>query len=216
MIRRELRYLYIHRGTLWGTFSFFVLALFCFSLALGPEEKILRRSAPAILWILVILSTLFSTPLLLKAEAKEGLLDEILLQPSPPSFYLLAKMGAEWLLVGLPFVTLSVLFSPFFALSTSEVATLTLTLLIGFPALSALGMVGGLLIVNTRGGGTLLALLLLPFTLPLLLFALSVIEMTQLGLDSSASFCLLTSVSLLLIILSIGAGSWALRFAVED
>ncbi len=100
MIRRELRYLYIHRGTLWGTFSFFVLALFCFSLALGPEEKILRRSAPAILWILVILSTLFSTPLLLKAEAKEGLLDEILLQPSPPSFYLLAKMGSEWLLVG--------------------------------------------------------------------------------------------------------------------
>ena len=215
MIRRELTLLYLQKGTLLGAFSFFALALFCVSVSLGPDEKILKRSAPALLWVLAILTTLFSTPLLLKTEAQEGLLDEIALQPSPPAFYLLSKLSAEWLLFGLPLSVITIVLSPWFSLSLVESLTLSITLLIGFPALSALGILGGLLTLNTHGGGVLLALLILPLTLPLLLFGLSVMETVRLGLDSFPSFCLLTSVSLLLVILAVGAGSWALRFAIE-
>jgi len=215
MIHREIRTLRLQGASLFSSLSFFVLALFCLSLALGPQDKILSSSAPALVWILAILTTLFSTPHLLKNEAKAGLLDEVLLQPSPPSLYLLSKMGAEILFIGLPLIFLGALLSPFFALSREDVITLSASLLIGFPALSALGILGGLLTLNARGGSLLIPLLILPLTLPLLLFALSIMELTRLGLDSSASFCLLTSVSLLLVILSIGAGSWALRFAVE-
>jgi len=215
MIRRELNLLCLQRGTLLGAFSFFALALFCVSLGLGPDEKILKRSAPVLLWILAILTTLFSTPHLLKTEAQEGLLDEIILQPSPPAFYLLSKLGAEWLLVGLPLSVIAIFLSPWFALSLGESLILSTTLLIGFPALSSLGILGGLLTLNARGGEVLLSLLILPLTLPLLLFGLSVMETVQLGLDSFPSFCLLTSMSLLLVILAVGAGSWAIRFAIE-
>jgi len=215
MINRELRNLYLHGGSLLAAFSFLALALFCLSLALGHAEKILSQSAPAFLWILAILTTLFSTPLLLKAEAHAGLLDEIILHPSLPALTLLAKVGAECLLFGLPLIGVGAFMSFFWALPLTEVATLSLTLLIGFPALSALGILGGLLTLHARGGSLLIALLILPLTLPLLLFALSAMEMTRLGLDSSGSFCLLTSASLLLMILSISAGNWALRFAVE-
>ena len=215
MIGRELRRLRLQGTSLFASFSFFALALFCVALALGPDEKILRRSAPALLWILAILTTLFSTPLLLKNEAEAGLLDEIILHSSHPSFYLLAKMGAEILLLGLPLIILGALSSPLFMLSQEEVIILSLTLLVGFPALSALGILGGLLTLNTQNGGLLIPLLILPLTLPLLLFALSALDMTRLGLDSSAPFCLLTSTSLFLVVISIGAGNWALRFAVE-
>lgn len=215
MIRKEFCILSLYRGTLLTSLSFFALALFFVLFALGFEEKIVRQGTPVLLWILAILTTLFSTPFFLKIEAHEGLLDEILLHPSPSSFYLLAKIGGECLLLGLPLVGLGALFCLFCALSAREVATVSLTLLIGFPALSALGIFGGLLTLYARGGGLLLVFLILPLTLPLLLFSLSVIEMTRLGLDSSASFCLLISVSLLLVILSVGAGNLALRFAVE-
>lgn len=215
MIRRELRSLYLHSGTLLATFSFFTLALFCISLALGPHRNILRQSAPALLWILAILSTLFSTPLLLKAEAKEGILDEILLQSFPPAFYFLSKMAAECILFGVPLIVLGTLLSPFFALPNKDTLTLSLTLLISFPALSSLGILGSLLTIHSRGGGLLIAILILPLTLPLLLFGLSAIEIARLGLDSFPSFCLLTGVSLLLVIISITASNWALRFAVE-
>src|ERR1700722_9896550 len=191
MIRRELRTLYLHRGSLFSSLSFFALALFCASLALGPGEKVLKQSAPALLWVLAILTTLFSTPLLLKAEVHEGRLDEILLQPLSPSFYFLAKMIAEYVFLGLPLIGLGFLLSPLFSLSLPDIAFLSLTLLLGFPALSALGILGGLLTVHAQGGGLLLALLLLPLTFPLLLFSLSVMEMTRLGLDSLAPFCLL-------------------------
>lgn len=216
MIRNEIHKLYLNGGTLLPCFSFFAMALFCFALGLGSEEGILNSSAPALLWILAILTLLFSTPFLLKMEFQEGLLDEVPLQPLSPSFYLLAKIGAEVLLLGLPLIGLTALFSPFFSLTFPELTNLLLTLLIGFPALSALGILGGLLTLNARGGAMLLSLLILPLTIPLFLFALSVMEMTRLGLDSFAPFCLLTGVSLLLVIISVAAGQRALLMALEE
>ncbi len=215
LLRREIRNLYLYQGTLLATLSFFALALFCMALGLGPEEKILRQSAPAILWVLAILTTLFSVPPLLKQEAHEGLLDEILLHPLLPAFHILSKIEAICLLLGLPLILLGVLMSLLFAMPLEDVMMVSSTLLVGFPGLSALGILGGILTLHARGGGLLIALLILPFTLPLLLFSLSVMEMTRLGLDSFAPFCLLISTSLFLVILSIGIGSWALRCSGE-
>lgn len=215
MIKSELRKLYLQRGPLLNSLCFFTIVLFCFSLALGPEKETLRRGGPVLLWILVLLTTLFSAPLLLKSEAQEGLLDEVLLHPLSPSFYLLSKIVAEGIYLGLPIISLSALLASFFSLSLPEILMLSLTLLIGFPALSALGIFGALLTLHARGGGILMVLLIFPLMLPLLLFALSVMEMGRLGLDSFAPFCLLSGVALLLVIIGIGAGSWALRLAVE-
>ncbi|KAB2832042.1 MAG: hypothetical protein F9K49_08780, partial [Caedimonadaceae bacterium] len=203
------------KGSFLSTFVFFTLILFCVSLTLGPNETLLRQSAPGLIWILAILTIFFSTPLLLKRESQCGLLDEILLHPSLTSTYLLAKIIAEYIFIGLPLILMSLLFSPLFALSSEESLSLFLTLLIGFPALTALGLLGSFLTLNTQGGGLLLSLIILPLTLPLLIFALSVMEMTRLGLDSFPSFCLLMGSSLFLLILSVTAGSWALPFAAE-
>lgn len=216
MIRNEIHKFYLQRGTLLASFSFFALALFCFPLALGPEKLVLNRCAPAFLWILSILTFLFSTPLFLREEHQEGLLDEICLYSLSPSFYLLAKMGAEILFLGVPLLSLGALFAPFFSLSWSEIWNLLLTLFISFPALSALGILGGLLTLHTRGGGILISLLILPLLIPLFLGSLAIMEITRLGLDSFAPFCLLTGISLLLSIVSIGAGQWALFIAVEE
>lgn len=215
MIRHEIHKLYLNSGTLWVSFGFFSLSLFCFLLTLGAEPSLLNRCAPSLVWILAILTFLFSTPLLLKADFHSGNLDEILLHPLSPSFYLLAKIGAECLLLGLPLLGIGALFSCLFSLTFHETITLLLTLMIGFPALSALGTLGGLLTLNARGGNILISLLILPLTIPLLIFALSVMERTQLGLDSFAPFCLLISVSLFLFIVAVGAGQWALSLAME-
>lgn len=216
MIRSEIHKLYLNGGSLFTACSFFSLAFFCFSLALGPEKTILQQCTPALSWILAILTFLFSTPFFLKAEYEAGLLDEVVLHPLSPSFYMLTKIGAEVLVLGLPLLALGTLFSCFSSLSLHEVISLSLSLLIGFPALSALGILGGLLTVQAYGGGILIALLILPFTIPLVLFSLSIMERGRLGLDSFAPFCLLMGVSLLLVIISVGAGQWAFYLAVED
>ncbi|MDK3155591.1 heme exporter protein CcmB [Kamptonema cortianum] len=216
MISRELYNAYLHKGSLLSTFAFFALALFCVSLTLGPNETLLSQSAPGLIWILAILTVFFSTPpSFKKGKRNAAFLDEILLHPSLTSTYLLSKVIAEYLFIGLPLAFMSFVFSSLFALSLGETFSLLLTLLIGFPALSALGILGSLLTLNTQGGGLLLSLIILPLTLPLLIFGLSVMEMTRLGLDSFPSFCLLMGSSIFLLILSITAGSWAFPFAAE-
>jgi len=215
VIRHEIHKLYLNSGTLWVSFGFFGLSLFCFLLALGSEPLLLYRSAPPLIWILAILTLFFATPFLLKADFQSGNLDEILLRPLSPSFYLLAKIGAECLLLGLPLLGIGGLFACFLSLNLQETLILLLTLTIGFPSLSALGTFGGLLTLNARGGNILLSFLILPLTIPLIIFALSVMERTQLGLDSFAPFCLLISISLFLFIVAVGAGRWALSLAME-
>lgn len=215
MIRVECRKLWFNRGSLFPTFSFFAFVLFCASLALGPDEKLLKPCAPSLLWILAILTTFFSTSLFLKSESQNGLLDEVFFQPIHPGFFLLSKVSAEWLFFGLPLSLISVFLSPLFGLSSHDVLILFLTLLIGFPALSALGLLGGLLTLHARGGGLLLSFLILPLTLPLILFSLSTIEMTRLGLDSVPPFCLLIGTSLFLVTLSIAGGIGAFKQALE-
>lgn len=216
MIRYEIHKLYLNSGILILAGGFFALSLFCFLLVLGPDVTLLNRCAPSFIWLMALLTLLFSTSFLLKAEFQAGILDEMLLQPSPPAFSLVAKMTAEVLLLGVPLILTGMVFAPFFFLSFKETLFLGLTLLVGFPALSALGLLGGLLTLNARGGNLLISLLILPLTLPLLLFALSVMERVQMGLDSFAPFCLLTSVSLLLLMIAIGAGQWALSLSMED
>ncbi len=215
MILRELRILRLQKGTLYGALSFYTLALFCIALAIGPEPTVLGRSAPALIWILCVLTTLFSTPQLLKQEENEGILDEMMMRPSHPALFLLSKMAALFFFMGVPLILVGASLSPLFALPLDEVLTLIATLLIGFPALSSLTILGGLLTLNSRGDGILISLLILPLILPLILFSLSAAHMVRLGLDSSPSFCLLTSVSLILVIVSMTAGTKALRFAVE-
>lgn len=216
MIIAEIQKFYLNRGNLLASCNFFALALFCFTLTLGSEGVTLNICAPAVFWILAILTFLFSTPYFLKMEFQAGLLDEIFLHSLSSFFYFLARIGAEVLLLGLPLIMIGGFFSSFFSLSLVQAFYLMLTLLIGFPALSALGILGGLLTLQTQGGGMLVSLLILPLTLPLLLFSLSVMELVRLGLDSFAPFCLLTSVSISLVILSVGAARWALSIAVEE
>lgn len=215
MIWVECRKLWFNRGTLFSTFSFYSFVLFSVSLVLGSDESVLKTCSSALLWILVSLTTFFSTPLLLKTEAQSGLLDEILLYSLHPGFSLLSKVIAEWFLIGVPLCVFSVFLSPLFAQSMQETFIHFLTLLVGFPALSALSLLGGLMTLHARGGSLLLSFLILPFSLPLFLFALSVMEMTRLGLDSLSPFCLLIGTSLFLVTLSIGAGTWALKQTLE-
>lgn len=213
MILNEIYKLYLSRGTIFTAMSFYALSLFCFSLALSPEEITFNSSIFPFLWILMILTFFFSVPLFVKFEYQEGLLDEIFLHSLLPCFYILSKIGAEILILGLPLLGIGILFS--LSLPCVEVFHIALTLLIGFPPLSALGILGALLTLRTQRGGILAAILLIPFTIPLFILALSILEMTRLGLDPFPSFCLLISVSLFLTILSVGASHWALNFAME-
>lgn len=67
-------------------------------------------------------------------------------------------------------------------MTAHDAGVLALTLLLGTPTLSFLGAVGVGLTVGLRRGGVLLSLLVLPLSVPLLIFATAATQAASAGL----------------------------------
>ncbi|MBS0252041.1 MAG: heme exporter protein CcmB, partial [Proteobacteria bacterium] len=92
---------------------------------------------------------------------------------------------------------------------------LVATTLIGTPAVSFLGAIGAALTMKTRRGGLLLAVIVLPFYVPTLIFGISAVSASA-GPDGlGASFLILAAVSLVAVVLGPVAAAAALRIQLQ-
>ncbi len=102
-----------------------------------------------------------------------------------------AKGLAHWLVSGLPLVLLAPLLALQYDLASGLYGVLALSLLLGTPVLSLIGAIGAALTLGLRGGGVLLALLVLPLYVPVLIFGAGSVEMAGAGLDPGGQLLLL-------------------------
>ena len=73
----------------------------------------------------------------------------------------------------MPLVIAAPLIGLFLNLERRAAAALALTLLVGTPALTFIGLIGAAIAVTLRRGGLLLAVLVLPLTVPVLIFGVA-------------------------------------------
>jgi len=149
---------------------FFLALVAIVPLAIGPDQALLSRLAPAILWIAALLATLFGLDRLLQADEDEGALDLFMLSDAPLELIVLAKCLAHWLTTGLVLSLVAPLFGLMLNLPAAAMPALVATLLVGTPAITLIGAVGAAVTVGLRRGGLLMAVLVLPLTVPTLIF----------------------------------------------
>jgi heme exporter protein B len=152
---------------------FFLLIVTLIPFALGPDLNLLSRIGPAILWIAAVLSTLVGLDRLFQADEEDGSLDLLRLSPAPLETLVLAKVLAHWLVTGLPLALASPLFGLLLAQPPDAMASAALSLAIGTPALTFVGAIGAALTATLRRGGLILAVLILPLTVPILIFGVA-------------------------------------------
>jgi heme exporter protein B len=152
---------------------FFLCLVAVVPFAVGPDLNLLSRIGPAILWIAALLSTLLGLDRLFQADQEDGSLDMLRAAPAPLELVVLAKCLAHWCATGLPLVLVSPLFGLMLALDGPALAGVAASLAIGTPALTCLGAIGAALTVSLRRGGLLLAVLVIPLTIPVLIFGVS-------------------------------------------
>jgi len=111
---------------------------------------------------------------LLAADHEDGSLDLILMSPIPLELTVFAKAVAHWLTTGLPLVIAAPLLGMLLNLDLRSIGILLLTLLAGTPALTLIGLIGAALAVAIGRGGLLLPILVLPLTVPVLIFGVAV------------------------------------------
>ncbi|WP_114008639.1 heme exporter protein CcmB [Cohaesibacter intestini] len=213
---RELRLsVRIGGGALMGVL-FFLIVVTVFPFAVGPDLNLLGRLGPAILWIGALLATLLGLDRLFQADQEDGSLDLLLLGDHPLELMVLVKCAAQWIATGLPLVLATPLLSLFLNLEPVGIAAVTATLLVGTPALTLIGAIGAALTVILRRGGLLLSILILPLTIPILIFGVSAsVGAVTDPAPFDTPFYILCALSLMSLVVGPIAAAAALRGAQE-
>jgi heme exporter protein B len=202
-------------GALMGAL-FFLIVVVMAPFALGPDLNLLARIGPAILWLGALLASLLALDRLFATDYEDGSLDLLMMAPMPLELAVAAKAIAHWLTTGLPLVLIAPLLGLMLNVELSATGTLMLTLLAGTPALTFIGLIGAALSVALRRGGLLLAVLVLPLTIPVLIFGVAAAEAAIVGpAPFGPPFTILCALSLGSFVLGPYAAAAALRYGLE-
>ncbi|HEU4550807.1 MAG TPA: heme exporter protein CcmB [Rhizomicrobium sp.] len=190
---------------------FFALVATLVPLGIGADLKLLARVAGGILWVGAVLAALLSLDRLFQADYDDGSLELIALAPLPLELTSFAKILAHWLSTGLPLTVMSPLLAQLFNLSPDAMPVLVLSLLMGTPAVSAIGAIGAALTVSLRGGGLILPLIILPLLSPAVIFGAGAVAAGLDGFSPAGALGLLGAFSLAAVLLSPFAAAASVR-----
>ena len=215
VLRRDLMLAWRRRADVFTTLIFFVIVASLFPLGIGAEAKLLRAVGPGVAWVAALLASMLALNRLFAADYADGTLEQMLLAAAPPTVIAIAKVAAHWLTTSLPLVFMAPLIGLQFGLPGDALVVLALSLLLGTPALSLIGAIGAALTLGVRGGGVLLALLVLPLYTPILILGALAVEATASGLAAQPYLLLLAAISIAAASLAPWAISAALSISCE-
>jgi heme exporter protein B len=217
LVRRDLRVaLRVGGGALIGVL-FFVTIVVLMPFAFGPDTALLRRMGPAILWIGALLASLLTLERLFAADHEDGSLDVLLMSRVPLELACGAKALAHWLAAGLPLLVATPFVALMLNLDLAATAAVALTLAVGTPALTFTGLIGAALAVTLRRGGLLLAVLVVPLSIPILIFgvAASNAAIVDGPLSFSTPFSILCALTLVSLVVGPFAAAASLRQGID-
>jgi heme exporter protein B len=216
LLRRDMRLaVRVGGGALMGVL-FFLIVVAMVPFALGPDLALLARTGPAILWLGALLASLLALDRLFAADHEDGSLDLILMGRAPLELAVAAKALAHWLTTGLPLVIAAPLLGLFLNLAPTAIGAVALTLLVGTPALTCIGLVGAALAVALRRGGLLVPVLVLPLTIPVLIFGVAASNAAVTGpVPFGTPFTVLVALTLFGVVLGPFAATAALRHGLD-
>ncbi|WP_199611246.1 heme exporter protein CcmB [Flocculibacter collagenilyticus] len=215
LIQKEFTQVYQHKADIVNPLIFFVVVITLFPLGLGPEPNLLARIAAGIIWVAALLSTMMGLERVFKADYDDGTIEQLLISSTPFFIYVCAKMVVHWLLTSLPLIILSPVAAYMLHIPTQGFEALMLTLLLGTPILSMIGIIATALTVSLPKSGVLLSLLVLPLYIPVLIFSTSAVDAASMGMAYNGHLAMLAGVMMLSIAVSPFATAAALKININ-
>lgn len=194
---------------------FFLILVAIAPFALGPDMILLSRIGPALLWISALLATLIGLDRLFQADSEDGSLDLMLGARAPLELIVLVKGLAHWATTGLPLVAAAPLFGLMLGIEGRALVDTTLALAAGTPALTFIGAIGAALTASLRRGGLLMAVLVLPFTVPVMIFGVAASVGSRGTVGFGMPFAVVCALTLLALVGAPLAAAAALRHGRE-
>jgi heme exporter protein B len=212
---RDLQIAFRRVSELGNPLLFFVIVASLFPLAVSPSAEQLRSVGIGVLWVAALLSSLLALESLFRTDMDDGSLEQLVLSPAPLALSVLAKIAAHWLVTIVPLIVLVPVLALSFYLPLHALPVMMLALLLATPTLSVLVALGAALTVSLRRGGSIVGLLVLPLTAPLLIFGTRATDLGVYGEPTAGPLYLLAALGALALSLGPFAIAAALRVGIE-
>ncbi|HEY8576509.1 MAG TPA: heme exporter protein CcmB [Devosia sp.] len=211
LLRRELRLALRGGGDMLTLVLFFVIVGAIVPFAVGPDQELLARIAPGIVWIAAFLAMLLGLDRLFRPDHEDGTMILLRQAELPLSAIVAAKLIVHWLVTALPLIVASPLLAVLLAMEGDALWRTICSLLLGTPALAAFGALGAAVTVSIRRGALISPILLAPLSIPVLIFGTGAVSVGQ----SGAAMLFLAALSLMAVALAPFAAALAISSA-ED
>jgi heme exporter protein B len=198
-------------GGAGAALAFMLSVMVLIPLSVGPDQNLLQRLAPGILWLTLLLAVLLTAEKIFQQDYEDGTLDALAGIALPLELVVLAKAIAHWLGVGLPLAAITPFLGILLNIETTGIALLLVSMVLGSLALSLLAAIGGSITAGLRRGGLLVSLLILPLYVPVLVFGLSVSAIASGPASSNSALLVLAAITLICLVVQPWASAAALR-----
>ncbi len=198
-------------GGMLAPLGYFLGATLLVPLAMGPERTLLAAAGPPLAWIAAALAVLATLERLFQADLEDGSLDQMLLSPAPLELLVLAKGAALWCAVGLPIALAAGPASIALQAPLSLAPAIMASMALGMAAFIGVGLVGAAVTAGIKRAGVLIALIVLPFFAPPIIFGAALAQGDQVG----AMLSILAGLALAALALGPIAAAAALRLQAE-
>ena len=214
ILKRDLMLAFRDKTDFINSLIFFIIVITLFPLTFGTKSTIVNEIIPGMIWISALLATCLSLETIFRSDFEDGSIEQLTLSRYPLTLLVSAKIFAHWITFGMPLIIISLLMGILLSLSNEIMMALFITLILGTPILSLLGSVMVALTIGLRGG-MLLNLLILPLSMPVLIFSTVAIQNAALNQSIIAETYFLAGILVLAITLAPLATAAALRIRLS-
>lgn len=194
---------------------FFIMVGVIVPIAIGPDKEVLARLAPGVVWIAAFLSTLLAVDRIFRADHEDGSLLAMRHASVSLAAISFAKLVAHWVTSVVPLVLAVPLMAVMLNMDGPTLWRTILSLLVGTPALTAFGAVGAAVTVSLRRGGLIAPVLILPLSVPILIFGVGAIAANAGPGAEVAALSFLGGISLVAVAFTPFAAALALKLTQE-
>ena len=212
IIRRDLSLVMRQGSDAFVVLIFFIVTVTLFPLGVSPDPLILQNLASGIVWVGALLAAMLSLDRLFQTDYDDGSLELLVLSPYPLEIVVLCKCFVHWLTTGLPIMVISPVLALMRNIKTGAFLYLITSMALGTPIISLLGAVGAALVLGSRRSGVLIALLIIPLTIPILLFGVGAIQAAAEGYSASSPLMFLGA----LLLFSIALCPWVIASSLRQ
>jgi heme exporter protein B len=186
---------------------FFLMVLLLFPLSFEANPNLLKKILPGLVWIAALFAFFLSADSVFQEESEEGVLEQWLLSTVPMYTRIRVKLIIHWFSHVIPLLLLCFLIALLFDLTCFEMGVLMLSLVCGTPTLYMLCAFSAAFGLSLKSQGLFTALIVLPLTLPVMIFGGGVLTSVMQGLAVSGHLALLLAVAIVAV--------WGVPYAIS-